>query len=836
MRRDVLDLLLNPSWTVRERDLEQAVRGRTVLVTGASHGLGAAVAESLGRAGARVLLVARSADRLEEVAGRIREAGGQAHAHPADLCDPAAVEKLAAELLAAHGRIDVLVSNAGKSLRRSVALQTDRFHDFTRTIGVNYLGPVRLVLALLPSMREHGGHIVNVSTIGVRIFPGPRWGAYQASKGAFDVWLRSVAPEIRRDGVRVTTLYMALIYTRMSAPTPIMRRLPGLAPDQAAGIVHRAIIDRPRSIGPWWVGPAELLSLVTRAVQEPVLTAFHRWTRDTPSALGRQDGARPRGQHRPQRRTRASGALRTGRAAVPALRRAGVLGAVPPGRLLGMVGAVRANGMTLASLAAVAAARWPDRTAVADERGRLTYRQLQDRVGKLAGALRDGYGIGVGSTVAVLCRNHRGFVEAALAAARLGADLLPLNTEFAAPQLARTLAGHPADVVIADAEFAPVLDQAGAGRRVTAWTDEAVRGDTLDTLVARNRPAPPAPARPGRIVVLSSGTTGAPKGTSRTPSPLGLLGPAATAIDRLGLRSGEPILIAPPLFHGFGLIYLALALALGSPALLRRRFDAAGSLQVIADERAGALAAVPVMLQRIMELPEAERARHDTSCLRAVLTGGAPVRPATVTAFMDAFGDVLGNGYGSSEVGIATIASPADLRAAPGTVGRPVHGVPVRVLDGSGRPVPAGTTGRILVGGPMVADGQGGTGGLVDTGDLGHLDGAGRLFLDGRSDDMIVSGGENVFPQEVEDLLAAHPAVADAAVVGAPDPDFGQRLVAYVVPAAPGDGDGLPGLLKDHVKQQLARYKTPREIHLVDGIPRTPTGKTLRRLLQTDHT
>ncbi|MGC1853123.1 MAG: SDR family NAD(P)-dependent oxidoreductase, partial [Solirubrobacterales bacterium] len=245
--------LVNPPSAIDEGELRAAVAGKTVLVTGASYGLGEATARRLGAAGATVLLTARSAERLEEIAVEIRAAGGAAHAHPADLTDIASVEALAEWVLDAHGHVDIVVSNAGKSIRRSVELSYDRFHDFERTIGINYLGPVRLLLALLPSMRARGeGHIVNVSTIGARIAPGPRWGAYQASKSAFDIWLRSVAPELRGDGVTATSVYMALIHTRMSAPTPIYRHVPGQTPEQAAATICRAIVQRPRSIAPWW--------------------------------------------------------------------------------------------------------------------------------------------------------------------------------------------------------------------------------------------------------------------------------------------------------------------------------------------------------------------------------------------------------------------------------------------------------------------------------------------------------------------------------------------------------------------------------------------------------
>ena len=285
MRSVLLARLVNPSWTVSWPALEKSVRGQIILVTGASYGLGEATARGLGRAGARVLLVARSADKLEAVARDIRGQGGHAQTHPCDLSDPIAVGELVERLLATYGHVDVLISNAGKSMRRSVVLQTDRYHDFTRTMGINFFGPVRLILALLPSMREHGGHIVNISTIGVRMFPGPRWGAYQASKGALDVWLRSITPEIRPAGIVVSTVYMSLIQTRMSEPTPAMRRLPGLTPDQAARLVFRAIIEQPRAIAPWWAGLVELLSVLTRGVQQPFLTRAFTHTHDTPSAL-----------------------------------------------------------------------------------------------------------------------------------------------------------------------------------------------------------------------------------------------------------------------------------------------------------------------------------------------------------------------------------------------------------------------------------------------------------------------------------------------------------------------------------------------------------------------
>lgn len=280
-----LGFLANPRGLDDPARLRRAVAGRTVLITGASFGLGEATARRLAAAGAVVLLVARTRDRLESLRDEIRAAGGIAHAYPADLSDIAQVEALARTLLREHGTVDILINNAGKSIRRSLALSLDRFRDFERTNAVNFLGPVRLVLALLPAMQAKGaGHIVNISTIGVRVPPGARWAAYQSSKGAFDTWLRSASLELEDSGITTSTIYMALIYTRMSAPTPIYRVLPGLYPDEAAGLVARALVDKPLEISPPWLAPAELAATVFRRPVRLAMRTLYRLTQDTRSA------------------------------------------------------------------------------------------------------------------------------------------------------------------------------------------------------------------------------------------------------------------------------------------------------------------------------------------------------------------------------------------------------------------------------------------------------------------------------------------------------------------------------------------------------------------------
>jgi fatty-acyl-CoA synthase len=524
--------------------------------------------------------------------------------------------------------------------------------------------------------------------------------------------------------------------------------------------------------------------------------------------------------------------------ALGALARAGLFAPVRPDRLPRMLAALR-HGFSPATACRLAAARTPDRPAVIDERGALSFAALDRRSAAIAAALSADFGVGPGRGLAVMCRNHRGFVEALLAAARLGADLLLLNTEFPGPQLAQALRGQSLGAIVLDEEFAPRLDDAGfTGPRIHAWLDSPsahATPATLDALAAQPRRAPPAPRRRSKIIILTSGTTGAPKGAPRAPSLRALLGPLTTLLSQIGLRAGEPLLVAPPLFHGFGLAYLALSLFLGSALVLRRKFDPEATLATIAEHRVASLVAVPVMLRRILEVPESTRRRYDTSSLRAAICAGAPLDRKLATDFMDGFGDVVYNLYGSTETGFGSIAAPSDLRAAPGTVGRPPFGTTLKILTATREEAPLGQTGWIFIGGPLVFAGYSDGGnkelaaGLMNTGDLGHFDDARRLFIDGREDDMIVSGGENVFPHEVEEVLARHHGVDDVAVLGVPDEEFGQRLKAFVVrraAASPSEDE-----LKAHVKAHLARYKVPREVIFVDQLPRNSVGKVQRTQL-----
>jgi fatty-acyl-CoA synthase len=472
----------------------------------------------------------------------------------------------------------------------------------------------------------------------------------------------------------------------------------------------------------------------------------------------------------------------------------------------------------------------PDRIFVVDELGELTWRQVDERSTRLANALH-GLGIEEGDSVAVLCRNHRGFVEVSTALGKLGAHILYLNTAFAAPQVGEVCGRESTTAIIYDEEFSELIDKAGIDvPRIVAWHEESESPyPVVEDLVAGGsavRPHPPA--QPSRPVILTSGTTGAPKGAPRGDADLD----GAVALLTMPFREGGRTFIAAPMFHTWGWAHLNLAMLLGSTVVLRRRFDPAEAVRVLREQRCDAMVAIPVMLQRMLQLPEEERA-GDWSVLRVVAASGSALPGDLAQEWMDAFGENLYNTYGSTEVAWATIATPADMRAAPGTAGRPPHNTVVRLYDDDGRPVAPGGTGRIFVGNSMLFGGYTGGGhkeqidGLMATGDVGRLDEAGRLFVEGRDDEMIVSGGENVFPAEVEDCLARHPHVVEAAAVGVDDPDYGKRLRAFVVRS----GDVGEEELKDLVKQNLARYKVPRDIVFLDELPRNATGKVLKREL-----
>ncbi len=525
--------------------------------------------------------------------------------------------------------------------------------------------------------------------------------------------------------------------------------------------------------------------------------------------------------------------------AVQVLRRAGMIG-LSPGDAATEFKAIGAYGQLGAPLV-IAAHKFGERTGLIDELGSLTFAEMDQRTEALAAALAR-RGVSDADCIGILCRNHRGFLDISFAAARLGARILYLNTDFSGPQLHDVCLREAVTVLVYDEEYDGLVgDLDVPNGKVLAWHDRP-RDDreTLEDLIRAGAGLAPVgpPPRHSRVVLLTSGTTGTPKGAPRSATRS--IAPVGQMLSKVPYRAAESTYLAPPMFHGVGYSQMLLSLSLGCTLITERRFDPERVLGAITAHRPTALVVVPVMLRRLLGVLEQSLNRYDLSSLRIVFVSGAALEPELVRRSQVSLGPVLYNFYGSTEVAYATFATPEDLRAAPGCAGRPPFGTIVRLYDENAQPVRgADRVGRIFVGNSFQFEGYTGGGskdtidGLMSTGDVGHFDAEGRLWVDGRDDDMIVSGGENLFPREVEELLATHPAIEEASAIGVDDPDFGQRLAVFVVLG--GDQQLSADQVRDFVKANLARFKVPRDVFFLDELPRNPTGKVLKRSLRELH-
>ena len=524
--------------------------------------------------------------------------------------------------------------------------------------------------------------------------------------------------------------------------------------------------------------------------------------------------------------------------------RAGIIAPMRPDKYLRIAGAMQRENMAITSGFAAAAQRCPDRAGLVDELGILTWRQIDRRADAFAAALQALPG-GAPEVIALMARNHRGFVDALIAANRIGADVLLLNTSFAGPALAEVLEREGSQdgraktvAVVYDEEFSEIVDRALADRpdttRILAWTDAPSEGLTVENMIAEHGGEEPVRAdEKSRVILLTSGTTGTPKGAKHSGGDPSVL---KAILDRTPWRAEQPVVVVAPMFHAWGFSQLAFAASMACTIITRRKFDPEATLELVDKHRATGLCVVPVMFDRIMDLPDEVLDKYSGRSLRFAAASGSRMRPDVVIKFMDRFGDVIYNNYNATEAGMIATATPRDLRAAPDTAGRPAEGTEIKILDSEFNEVPTGQTGGIYVRNSTQFDGYtSGTTkefheGFMSSGDLGYRDDAGRLFVVGRDDEMIVSGGENVYPIEVEKTLTAHPDVAEAHVLGVDDEKFGQRLAAFVV-LNPGAA-ATPEALKQHVRDNLANYKVPREITVLDELPRSITGKISRKELK----
>src|SRR6478735_2935870 len=520
---------------------------------------------------------------------------------------------------------------------------------------------------------------------------------------------------------------------------------------------------------------------------------------------------------------------------------AGALRLESPQAMAAMLADIRRWG-EFGMIPALNARRHPDRVAIIDDDGEMTFGELDRAAHAVANGLR-AKGVKGGDGVALLIRNHRWFLVGVYGAARVGARIILLNSEFSGPQIKEVSEREGAQVIIYDDEYTAAVSQAdpalGKFRALATNPDSdepsGSTDDTLADLIARSskQPAPRA-TRHSSVIILTSGTTGTPKGANRSTPPS--LAPIGGVLSHVPFKSGEVTSLPAPMFHALGFLHATIAMMLGTTLVLRRRFKPGTVLEDIEKNKVTAVVVVPVMLSRILDALDAMEHKPDLSSLRIVFVSGSQLGAELATRALKELGPVIYNLYGSTEIAFATIARPKDLSINPATVGPVVKGVKVKILDENGVELPQGEVGRIFVGNTFPFQGYTGGGGkqindgLLSSGDVGYFDEHGLLYVSGRDDEMIVCGGENVFPAEVEFKISGHPEVVEATALGVEDKEWGHRLRAFVVKtdgASIGEDD-----IKTYVREHLARYKVPREVIFLDELPRNPTGKVLKRELR----
>lgn len=480
-----------------------------------------------------------------------------------------------------------------------------------------------------------------------------------------------------------------------------------------------------------------------------------------------------------------------------------------------------ATGVNLMALLRVAAQLHADRTAVIDEQERLSYPELWRQAEALAGALHTKYGIQRGQKAALACRNHAAAAKALFAFSRLGTHIFLVNPEMSGDQLLALEERLRFDFYVYDEPLAAVFASAPLSKK--SLPSYHPTGDSIDRLATRSD----IPAvrlkkvKTGNIVVMTGGTTGQPKAASRKPSVLDFLPPFVALLTRIHLDNYRTVYIATPIYHGFGVAALLMGVILGLEMYFTKRFDAGRACALIAEHKIEGVTLVPLMLQRMLN-----RDAGALASLRCIITGGAALSPLLARESLARLGPTLFNLYGTSEGGFAIMATPDLLARKSESIGQPVRGVRARIVNESNQQVGVKAVGRLRIRSAWTTSKKS----WIETGDLAFRDAEGDIFLCGRVDDMIVSGGENVYPIELENVLLQHPDVSAAAVVGIADPEFGQRLKAVVSTRTPG-ALGKEALL-DWLKPRVARHQMPAVVEFRDELPCTPLGKLDRKALR----
>lgn len=454
--------------------------------------------------------------------------------------------------------------------------------------------------------------------------------------------------------------------------------------------------------------------------------------------------------------------------------------------------------------------------AFTSEERTYTYHELWQNTQSLTNFLAQKHQVGKGQKVAVLCSNHLTLVQSLFAFAQLGADIYLLNVEMTAQQFALLQTTYRFDKLCLDSAYRGLLG-------TQTKPEICIFAEEIEAEVNHFPQNKIKTQRAGKVIILTGGTTGAPKTAQHKPSFFNFLTPFLALLADLRLHTYRKVYIPLPLYHGFGLSALFVSMLLGAHIRLSRKFEAEAACQLIKKAEIEVITVVPLMLQRMLAQDAAK-----LKGLKLILSGGAILHKELANKALDLLGEKVANLYGTSEGGFCVLATPQDLRKHPDSIGKAIEGAKLDLWDESGQIISqTGQIGRLWVSNRWSVKDRADKG--IDTGDLAYKNAEGYLFLCGRSDEMIVSGGENVFPLDLENILLQHPHIQEVAVIGIPDEDFGQRLYAFVVPkqAALSEAEIL-----SWCKSHCARYQQPKQVELLDALPYTPLGKTDKKRLR----
>lgn len=489
-----------------------------------------------------------------------------------------------------------------------------------------------------------------------------------------------------------------------------------------------------------------------------------------------------------------------------------------PMGLYRIIRAIFSEGSNLMTLLKIAVAIHPKRNAIVEESDSVSYRQLWEQSSKLAQLLQSKYKIAANQKVAIACHNHAAHLKAIFAVSRLGAHVYLLNPEMRWEQFNVLQEKHLFDFIIYDLDIESIVLEL-AIKSIPSYHPTA---DCIDSLSKAPNQGTFRLKRSssGKLVVLTGGTTGQPKSAARKPSIFDFLSPFFALLREVELDRFQSVFIATPIYHGFGVASVFMAMTLGAEIHLSAGFEAKKACQLIITRKIEVVTLVPLMLQRMLQADN-----QALTPLKRIIAGGAPLSTALAAQTLEQLGAVLYNLYGTSEAGFCIIATPEDLQNTPNSIGKAVQGVKIRILDEQENCLPIGKVGNIAIQSSWSINKKT----WVTTGDLGYLDVKGRVFLCGRIDDMIVSGGENVYPIELENILSQHPEIEQVAVIGVPDVEFGQRLKAFVV-VSPHSSLNVQDLFA-WLKNRVARYQMPVAIDFRDALPLTNLDKVDKRRL-----